>query len=300
MARLGLDYAGAVALKPDLIYVHIFGFGSGGPYAGRQAFDDLVQAASGVADLLPRTDRGEIPRFLPTLVADKTTGLHAVYALLAALFHRQRTGRGQLVEVPMLEVTTSFALVEHLYGHTHRPARGPWGYTRVLTPNRRPFRTQDGYIAIMPYTDEQWPRFFTLAGRDALWEQWRGQSRQERNQHIDELYATIGTITQDRTTAEWMELLDAHDIPCMRVNRLDDLEQDPHLSASGFFEPHEHPTEGPYVQLKHPVAFSDNATPLRHHPPRLGADAASVLGELGMAGELDQLAACGALVLPED
>jgi len=299
MARLGLDYASLHALAPKLIYVHIVGFGSGGAYAGRQAFDDLVQAASGVADLLPKTDRGEAPRFLPTLIADKATGLHAVYGLMAALWQRQRTGRGQLVEVPMLEVTTSFTLVEHLYGHTHVPPRGQWGYTRLLTPNRKPFRTRDGFIAIMPYTDKQWPRFFELAGHADLWAQWRATSRQERNTRIDELYATIGTITQERTTADWMALLDAHDIPCMRVNRLDDLEDDPHLRDVGFFEPHEHPTEGPYTSLRHPVAFSDASTPLRRHPPRLGEDAASVLAELGLAEELDELVASGVLALPK-
>jgi crotonobetainyl-CoA:carnitine CoA-transferase CaiB-like acyl-CoA transferase len=299
MARLGLDYATLSALAPRLIYVHIVGFGSDGPYAGRQAFDDLVQAASGIADLLPKTDGGQTPRFLPTLVADKSTGLHAVYGLLAALWQRERTGRGQRVEVPMLEVTTSFALVEHLYGHTHEPPRGQWGYTRLLTPNRRPFRTQDGFIAIMPYTDQQWPRFFELAGHANLWEQWRGRTRQERNRRIDELYATIGTITQERSTSEWMDLLDANDIPCMRVNRLDDLPSDPHLREVGFFEPHQHPTEGPYVSPRHPVAFSDAETALKRHPPRLGADAASVLAEVGMEGELDALVEARALALPK-
>jgi crotonobetainyl-CoA:carnitine CoA-transferase CaiB-like acyl-CoA transferase len=298
MTRLGLDHASLSALAPRLIYVHIVGFGRGGAYAGRQAFDDLVQAASGIADLLPKTDRTDAPRFMPTVVADKSTGLHAVYGLLAALWQRQRTGRGQLVEVPMLEVTTSFALVEHLYGHTHKPPRGQWGYTRLLTPNRRPFRTRDGYIAIMPYTDQQWPRFFELAGHAELWTKWRSATRQERNARIDELYATVGTITQERTTGEWMTLLDAHDIPCMRVNQLEDLESDPHLTSVGFFEPHEHPTEGPYVSMRHPVSFSDASTPLRLHPPRLGADAASVLAEIGMEGELDALVDAGALALP--
>src|SRR5436190_11044926 len=128
MARLGFDYAGVRAQRADIVYVHLVGFGAGGAYAGRQAYDDLVQAASGVADLLPKTERSGPPRFLPSLVADKTTGLHAVYALIAALLHRERTGEGQFVEVPMLESMVAFNLVEHLYGHLHVPAMGQWGY----------------------------------------------------------------------------------------------------------------------------------------------------------------------------
>ena len=300
MARLKLDYDAVRAVRPDIVYVHLVGFGAGGSYAGRQAFDDLVQAASGAADLLPRTDGGGPPRFLPSLLADKATGLHAVYGLLAALFQRQRSGEGQFVEVPMLEAVASFVLVEHLYGHTHVPPTGPFGYTRVLTPHRRPFKTADAYIAIMPYTDQQWPRFFELAGRGDLWEQWRGMSREDRAQRIAELYALISDLTQTRTTAEWMELLDAHDIPCMRVNTLDDLPNDPHLKSSGFFAEHDHPTEGRYVSLQHPVRFSKSETPLRIHPPRLGADAVDVLGEVGVsAEEVEELVAAGVLALPK-
>jgi crotonobetainyl-CoA:carnitine CoA-transferase CaiB-like acyl-CoA transferase len=301
MARLQLDYEAVRALKPDLIYVHLVGFGEGGPYAGRQAFDDLVQAAAGVTDLLPKTERGGPPRFLPSLLADKATGLHAVYGLLAALFHRERTGEGQFVEVPMLESVVSFNLVEHLYGHTHVPQNGPWGYTRVLSPNRRPFQTKDSYISILPYTDQQWPRFFELAGRADLWQQWRDTSRQDRNLRISELYGLISDVTQSRTTDEWMELLDLHDIPCMRVNTLEDLPNDPHLKQVGFFEEHDHPTEDRYISLKHPVRFSKCETPLRHHPPRLGADAAEVLAEVGVdSAELDELVAAGVLKIAGD
>jgi len=299
MARLGLDYESVRAHRPDLVYLHLTGFGSGGAYAGRQAYDDLVQAASGMADLLPKAERGGEPRFLPTLVADKTTALHAVYGLLAALLHRERTGEGQFVEVPMLESVASFVLVEHLYGHVHRPPTGQFGYTRVLTPNRKPFKTKDGYIAIMPYTDQHWPRFFEVAGRPELWLGWRNTSRQDRSKRIDELYGMISNVTQTRGTAEWMELLDRHDIPCMRVNRLDDLEHDEHLAKSGFFEHRVHPTEQGYLTLQHPVRFSACETAFRFHPPRLGADGRQVLAELGASAEdIDALLREGALGLP--
>jgi crotonobetainyl-CoA:carnitine CoA-transferase CaiB-like acyl-CoA transferase len=299
MARLGFDEAAVRALRADIVYVHIVGFGSQGAYAGRQAYDDLVQAASGIADLIPKTERGGPPRFVPSLMADKATGLHAVYGLLAALLHRERTGEGQFVEVPMLEAVTSFNLVEHLYGHVHVPPSGQWGYTRMLTPNRRPFQTADAFIAIMPYTDKHWPMFFDVAGRSELWDRWRNADIKDRTAHIDELYATIGQVTRSRTTAEWMELLDAHNIPCMRVNRLEDLPADPHLQQVGFFEQRDHPDEGPYTSLRHPVRFSRNETPLRHHPPRLGADGRAVLAEIGVSdAEFDRMVEEGAIALP--
>ncbi|MGD8859606.1 MAG: CoA transferase [Myxococcales bacterium] len=299
LRRLGFDYEGVRGVRPDIVYVHLVGFGSRGRYAGRQAYDDLVQAASGIADLLPRTERGGDPRFLPSLIADKATGLHAVYGLLAALLHRERTGEGQFVEVPMLESLVSFNLVEHLYGHVHVPPTAQWGYTRVLTPNRRPFRTKDAFIAIMPYTDEHWPLFFELAGHAQMWDRWRNASIQDRTRHIDELYATIGKVTREKTTDEWMELLDAHNIPCMRINRLEDLPDDPHLRDVEFFEPHRHPTEGDYVSMRHPVRFSRNDTPLRLHPPRLGADSAAVLDELGFGeDEIRALIADGSVGEP--
>jgi len=301
MARLGLDYESVRALSPKIVYAHLVGFGSEGPYAGRQAYDDLVQAASGIADLLPKTDGDQTPRFFPSLVADKVTGLHLVYGLLAALLHRERTGEGQFVEVPMLEAVTSFNLVEHLHGHLHVPPTGQWGYTRVLTKNRRPFKTKDAYIAIMPYTEQHWPLFFEVAGRPELWEQWRGSSREHRAARIDELYTTIGEVTQSRTTAEWMVLLDRHDIPCMRLNRLEDLADDPHLRAVEFFEPREHPTESGYVTMRHPVNFGGFDTPLRHHAPRHGADGRELLAEVGFeAAEIDQLVADGALAFPTE
>jgi crotonobetainyl-CoA:carnitine CoA-transferase CaiB-like acyl-CoA transferase len=300
MARLGLDYDAVRAVRDDIVYVHVVGFGAGGEYAGRQAYDDLVQAASGLADLAPKTERGGPPRFLPSLIADKTSGLHAVYALIAALLHRERTGEGQFVEVPMLEVAVSFNLVEHLYGHVHVPPTGQWGYTRVLTPNRRPFATRDGYIAIMPYTDQHWPLFFDLAEHPELWERWRDTTIQDRTKHIDELYATIGQVTQERTTDEWMQLLDAHNIPCMRINRLEDLPDDPHLRSVGMFETREHPTEGAYVALRHPVRFSAHDTDVRRDPPRLGADGREVLAEVGFgADEIQRLIDAGAVGEPK-
>jgi crotonobetainyl-CoA:carnitine CoA-transferase CaiB-like acyl-CoA transferase len=237
---------------------------------------------------------------VPSLLADKTAGLHTVYAVLAALYHRERTGAGQHIEIPMFEVMVSFNLAEHLYGHVHQPPSGQWGYTRVLTPNRRPFRTRDGYIAIMPYRDEHWPRFFELAGHPDKWSRWRHASFQDRTRHIDELYALVGSVTSDRTTDEWMGLLGDANIPCMRVNRLEDLPDDPHLQQVGLFESRDHPTEGPYRSIRHPVQFGAHDTPVRHEPPRYGGDSRALLEELGLeSSEVDELVASGTVREPD-
>ena len=164
MKRLGIDYEAVKAIKPDIIYVHGAGYGADGPYAGEPAYDDLVQSASGFADLLNRTDGRPEPRLLPALIADKVSGLFMTQAVLAALFHRQKTGEGQFVEVPMLECVTSFNLAEHFYGHVYDPPTGQWGYPRVVNPNRKPFPTKDGFIGLLPYTDQQWDQFFEIAG----------------------------------------------------------------------------------------------------------------------------------------
>lgn len=300
LARLGFDYAGARACREDIVYVHLVGFGSGGPYAGRPAYDDLVQAAAGLSDLLPKTDPSLSPAFLPGLIADKVTGLHAVYALLAALLQRERTGEGQFVEVPMLEATTTFNLAEHLFGHTHVPPTDQWGYRRVLSPHRKPYRTKDHYIAVMPYNEGQWRLFFELAGHPERWAPFAGASMQARTANIDALYGQVAAVTPERTTEAWLALLSPHQIPCMRVNRLEDLPSDPHLQAVGLFEQRTHPDEGEYINLKPPVHFDGANTDLRRHPPRMGADSRAVLEELGLSQvQIEALRVSGAVIEPD-
>lgn len=301
IARLGFDYEAVRAVKPDIVYVHVVGFFAEGPYAGRPAYDDLIQAASGMADLWPKTERRGPPRFMPTLVCDKAVGLHAVYGLLAALFHRERTGQGQFVEVPMFEASVSFNLAEHLYGHAYEPPVAEWGYTRILTTNRRPFETKDSYIAVLPYSEGQWAAFFEVAGRPDIWDRWRGRSFAERTAAMDELYGALATLARERTTEEWMRVLDAAGVPCMRVNRFEDLDSDPHLAAVGMFEVREHPSPGvgSYRTLRHPVRFSASPTPVRLDPPRLGADGRDLLHDVGLDdAAIDALVADGSLVEP--
>ena len=281
LKRLGLDYEAVKAIRADIIYVHGAGYGSGGPYAGEPAYDDLVQSASGLADLLNRVDGDPAPRLIPTLVADKVSGLFMAQAVTAALFHRERTGEGQFVEVPMLECVTSFTLAEHFYGHVYDPPTGPWAYTRVANPQRKPFRTKDGYIGLLPYTDAQWDQFFAAAGwADTFGKDPRFADYKTRARHVRELYGLVEEVTPTRTTDEWLALLKPLHIPVVKMNRLDDLQADPHLAAVGLFERYEHPDAGSYVSLRPPVIYSATPANIRRHPPRLGEHTEELLAEL--------------------
>lgn len=280
LQRLGLDYEQVQAVRPDIIYVHAAGFGSEGPYGGEPAYDDLIQSLSGFADLLPRTDGDPSPRLVPTAVADKVAGLFMAQAVTAALLHRERTGEGQFIEVPMLECVTSFVMVEHLYDHVFEPPTGPYGYVRVLNPNRKPFRTQDGYVGVLPYTDRQWQRFFEATGIGAaIREDSRFASFVARSKHTRELYAIVEEAMATKTTEEWLCILKPLSIPVARVNRLDEVETDPHIEAVGLFETHEHAELGRYKQIRPPVKFSKTPANIRRHPPRLGEHTEEVLRE---------------------
>ena len=285
MERLGFDYDRARSLNPSIIYVHASGFGSDGPYAGRQAYDDMVQAASGATELLGLVDGDPAPRYLPTVIVDKTTGLHAVYATLAALFHRERTGEGQFVEVPMFESFVSFLMVEHLYGQTFDPPTGPpeaVGYTRILNPNRRPFQTRDGYVSVMPYTDQQWMLFFEIGGKPEMMKDPKFANFNQRTKNIKELYGHVREMMASRTTAEWLELFDEAKIAAMPVNTIDDLFEDKHLKETGFFERCEHHSEGAYFSMKHPVRFAKTPADIRRNPPRLGEHTEEVFRQFGL------------------
>jgi crotonobetainyl-CoA:carnitine CoA-transferase CaiB-like acyl-CoA transferase len=282
--RLGLHYEAVKAIQPNIIYVHGVGFGSDGPYSGLQAYDDLIQAASGVTSLLPRVDGNPKPRFLPMLMADKVSGLYCVYAVLAALFHRERIGEGQHVEVPMLEVMTDFVLLEHLAGMTFVPPTGPACYHRQIDPVRQPFRTKDGWIAIAPYVDSRWLKFFELVGRSNLLHDARLATPELRLQNMSLMYEFAEDIMPEKTTAEWLAVLSQAHIPAMRVNSVEDLLNDPHLKAVGAFKKRTHPSEGEYLEMRPPVRFSAREYPESRHATRIGQDTEEVLSEL-RAGE---------------
>jgi crotonobetainyl-CoA:carnitine CoA-transferase CaiB-like acyl-CoA transferase len=283
LKRLGLDYESVRAIRPDIVYAHGVGYGSDGPYEGEPAYDDLIQTASGFADLLSQTDGDPEPRLIPSLLADKVSGLFMGQAILAALFHRQRTGEGQFVEIPMLECVTSFNLVEHFYGHVFDPPTGQWTYARVTTPHRKPHPTKDGYIGILPYTPQQWERFFAIAGwGDEIAKDPRFVDDAARKRNIQALYGLLDQATVTKTTDEWLALLRPLSIPVARLNRIGELMDDPHLKAVGLFEQYEHPDAGAYWSVRPPVRFSATPANIRRHAPRLGEHTEEVLAELGL------------------
>ena len=285
LAKLGFDYDAVRALKPDIVYVHCAGFGSDGPYAKLQAYDDLIQAASGAADLLSRVDGNPAPRYQPTLVADKSSGLYGVYATLAALFHHERTKQGQFVEVPMFECFTYFNMTENLYGHTFVPPTGSYGYSRVFNPNRKPYRTMDGYLAILPYSDAQWDDFFEIGGMlpGTFTRNPRYATYAIRTENIAEIYAMIEEVAATRTTDDWVRLLSERNVPCMKVRQLDEVMDDPHLMQTNFFQRRQHPSEGEYIALRHPVRFSETPASIRRDAPRLGEHTVEILDEIARA-----------------
>jgi len=290
MARLGFAWERLQEVNPQLVYCSAQGYGQNGPLADRPAFDDIIQGGCGLVSLEMAT--GGDARFVPTLIGDKTVGLTMVYAVMAALLQRERTGRGQAIEVPMLETMTAFVMTEHMGGLTFDPPIGPPGYARMLAPDRRPHRTADGHICILPYTDRHWRDFFRLAGRPELAEDPRLADAQTRSRHVAELYALVAQCARDRSSAYWLDRLNAADIPCGPVNALAELPADAQLAAADFFPLTEHPTEGRIRLARPPVRFGDADCALRHAAPRLGEHSRAILREAGLAEpEIDDLLA---------
>ena len=280
IARLGFDYAGCKAIKPDIIYVHGTGFGQDGPYADLQAYDDVIQAATGTTSLLPRVDGDPRPRYLPSLIADKIAGQFGAQAILAALVHKLRTGEGQDVEVPMFECCASFMLVEHLRDATLDPPIGPAGYPRQLDPTRQPFPTRDGYLAIVPYTAESTARLMALLGSADLLDTPEYEAAKAKGQHMPIIYSEIARKTPAKTSAEWLDLFAENDIPAMAVRDLQDIRDDPHLAATGFFRHRTHPDVGGFHEMQPPVKYG--AAPPRDigFAPRIDGDGEAIRAEV--------------------
>ena len=287
MMRLGFGYDAVAAIKPDIVYCAAQGYGASGPYRDRPAYDDALQVESGFAKLFEST-AGE-PLLAPTIMVDKMVGVMAAQAIALALFHRERTGQGQLVEVPMFETLASFLMVEHIYEHAFDPPLGPAGYKRVITPARKPYRTKDGHACILPYTDRQWRSFFAMAGRPELADDPRFADYQTRNEHVETLYGLIAEVAPERTTAEWLALCAEAEIPVAPANEIGDLFDDEHLRAVGFFERHDHPSEGATVLTRPPIDMSKSPPSIRRAAPRFGQHGGEILGELGY--DDDQIAA---------
>lgn len=278
--RLGFGYESCKALKDDIIYVHATGFGQDGPYADLQAYDDVIQAATGTTSLLPRVDGNPAPRFLPSLIADKIAGQFGTQAILAALIHKLRTGEGQAVEVPMFECFASFMLVEHLRDDTLDPPIGPAGYPRQLDPTRQPFPTADGSVAIVPYTVESTARLMALLGGEDLLASAEFEAAKAKGQHMPLVYSEIARKTPAKTTAEWLDLFAANDIPAMAARDLQDIRGDPHLVATGFFRRREHPDVGGFHEMQPPVKYGAASPRDLGFAPKVDGDGDAIRAEL--------------------
>lgn len=278
--RLGFDFESVRKINPKIIYAHCVGFGSDGPYGGLQAYDDVIQTASGLTTLSTMVDGDPRPRYVPSAIADKVAGLHAAYAVLAAYIHRMRTGEGQFVEIAMFETFVQFLLQEHLFGLAFEPPIGPVGYFRQIDPDRQPFPTSDGHIAIVPYSDDAWIKLFALVNRSDILEQAELSTPQLRITNTGQLYRILATLTPLRTTADWMQALIAAAIPAMPVRDMADIREDPHLQATGFFRQREHHAIGSYIEMKSPVRFGGAATTSDRMPPALGEHTEEVRRDL--------------------
>jgi crotonobetainyl-CoA:carnitine CoA-transferase CaiB-like acyl-CoA transferase len=293
--RLGLGYVALKAVRSDIVYCGAYGYGKSGPYALEPAYDDMIQGMCGVAALNEQL-AGE-PRFTPTIIGDKVSGLFITYSVMAALLHRARTGEGQSIEVPMFESMVSFLLAEHMWERTFDREHGAVGYPRVMSQLRKPHRTTDGYVCVLPYTDRNWKDFFQLAERPDLAADPRYFSATSRSSNYEPLYAELGKIVAGNSNAYWLVECSKLSIPVAPVNRLEDLFTDPHLSAVEMFADYEHPDFGNVTQIKFPVTFSQGPNEVRRLAPMLGEHSEEILSESGFSkDEISQLRASGAAI----
>ncbi len=291
----GFGHQAVCARNPRIVYAGLHGYRDGGPYSRQPAYDDVIQGQSGVAALMAEV--ASEPRYAPTILADKVTALSLVGAIAAALFAREKTGTGQFVEVPMFETTVAFVLAEHLFGHCFAPPLGKLGYTRVLGTWRRPYRTKDGYLCMMAYTEAQWRKFWAMVGKPEVADDPRFCSIAARSHNVVALYELAGACLADKTTDEWLALLRKLEIPSARVSSLDDVMADPQLAATGFFKRATHPSEGEIAFTDLPVRFGEQPASPARLQPRLGEHSIVVLREAGLGeSEIKALLAAGATV----
>ena len=287
MARLGLSYEEVSAINPRILYVGTYGYSQTGPYAAKAAYDDLIQGISGVPWLVAQT--GASPNYAPVNLADRLTGLHAVYSVTAALFQRSRTGRGQSIEVPMFESVAHFVLGDHLAGFSWDPPAGAGGYERLLA--RKPYPTSDGHLCVLVYNDKQWKSFLRAIGREDLMKDPRYATQASRAANIRDIYAFLTGLFKTRSTAQWIALLESLDIPVAAMNSVEDAVHDRHLTQTGFFVTERHPSEGELRAMRTPTHWSETQPQAPRPAPRLGEHSAEVLREAGYSdAEIAELA----------
>ena len=277
LARLGLDYDSVRAGNDRIIYCVAVGYGSDGPQSGKPVYDDLMQAASGIAGLFRAVDGA--PRYAPLNICDRVVGLYVANAITSALYHRAMTGEGQAIEVPMFETMAQLVLADHMGGCAFAPPLGPMGYKRLLSRSRGPYATKDGDLSLVVYTDRHWRDFTRLVGcPDLIDNDERFRSQESRTRHAEEVGNFLADQLRARGNSEWLEALRQIDIPACPVNSIEELFEDPHLKAVGLFEEIDHPTEGRVMVSRHPVRYSRSPASIRRLAPNLGEHTAEVLG----------------------
>jgi crotonobetainyl-CoA:carnitine CoA-transferase CaiB-like acyl-CoA transferase len=288
MQRLGLGYEQLAAVNPKLIYAGMFGFSQRGRYAPQAAFDDLIQAASALPLAVAEGSNG-IPRYVPITIADRSVGLYAFGIICAALYAREQTGRGQRVDVPMFETMVPYILGDHLFGQTFVPPKGDFGYPRLLSQERRPYQTKDGFVCCLIYNDHHWRTFLKAIGQPDLYDSDpRFATITTRTEHITDLYGMVSDEMRKRTTAEWTHALRDADIPVFPMHTFESLMNDLHLQDIGFFGEAEHPAVGRVRTMAVPSEWSDTIPQNTRHAPQLGEHSAEILREAGYSG--DQIA----------
>ncbi len=295
MERLGLSWDVLHKINSKLVYVALVGFDQTGPYAARPAYDDLIQGGACISYCFERA--GQSPAYVPLAVADRIVGLSANNAILAALIERGTSGVGQKIEIPMFETILSMVLGDHLGGLTFEPPLDKGGYARHLSPDRRPYRTKDGYVCALIYNDGHWERFFQAIGRPEMPKaDPKFATFKSRMENIDQVYSELGDILLTRTTKEWLALFDKADVPALPMHSFETVLQDPHLVATGFFETVEHPTEGKLLSMAVPARFSRTQPEPERLAPNLGEHGAEILSEVGYtASEIQSLTTSGVL-----
>ena len=284
MVRLQLGYDVVSDVNPRLIYAGVFGFGQDGPYAAKPAYDDLIQGATALPALMAQTSDG-VPRYVPNALVDRIVGLTAVGAICASLVHRDRTGRGQRLDIPMFETMAGFVMGDHMGGLTYEPPLDKGGYARHLSRDRRPYKTADGYICVIVYNDKQWASFFQATGRDDLRQNPNFATFAGRAANIDTVYAELARIFETKSTSEWIELLTKADVPVMPMHDLESILEDPHLVATGFFPVVDHPSEGKIRSMKSSARWSETPVEPSRLAPRLNEHGSEILKEAGYSTE---------------
>jgi formyl-CoA transferase len=285
MKRLGLSWEDVRAVNPRLIYAGLYGYGQNGRYAARPAYDDLIQGGSTLSHLFLLSGSAS-PRYVPAAIADRIVGLTALSGILAALIGRGETGPGQRVDVPMFETMVSFVLSDHLGGLTFDPPLDQGGYVRQLAADRRPLPTADGHVCALLYTDDHWRRFLEAIGDEGLLERdERFATFQSRMENVAHVYGWLTELFRSRTSSDWIDLLDAADVPVMAMHTFESVLSDPHLADAGFFRPADHPSEGATITMANPVHMSKTTLEIDRLAPRLGEHSVEVLRHLGLTCE---------------